>query len=223
MKEQKSAVSGTITADGIWMSHPHAPTSNRRPGLFLDRDGVLVKEVHFLYRVEDVRLESGAAALVRWANDQAIPVVVVTNQSGIGRGMFGWRQFEAVQQEITDLLTAQGAWLDLTVACPYHPEHTPGWGEHHAVWRKPGAGMLRLAARKLNLLENLSWMVGDHESDVAAAKAAGLAGAIHVMTGYGASHRPAALSLNEAGFAVLPASDPAEALPLLQARFVAEQ
>ena len=84
-------------------------------------------------------LEAGAAALVRWANENAIPVVVVTNQSGIDRGLFGWPQFEAVQQEIAARLAAEGARINLTIACPYHPAHTPGWdAQHHSQWRKPG-------------------------------------------------------------------------------------
>jgi len=216
--------SGTITEEGIWLSHmaANAPVQARR-ALFLDRDGVLVEEVNYLHRVSDVRLQRGAAALVRWANGHTIPVVVVTNQSGIDRGMFGWPEFEAVQQEIAGHLAAEGARLDMTVACPYHPEHTPGWGQRHAYWRKPGRGMLDFAIKRLNLLSNSSWMVGDNESDVAAARDAGLAGAVHVMTGHGATFRTAALSMNGPDFAVLPAEDLEKALSLLQSRFVAGQ
>lgn len=222
MKEDLSA-SGILTPDGIWTLQAQPRAVQPRPALFLDRDGVLVKEVHYLHRVEDVQLEVGAAALVRWANLQAIPVVVVTNQSGIDRGMFGWTEFEAVQQRVVELLAGEGARLDLVIACPFHPQHTAGWGERQAMWRKPGAGMFQLSFKLLNILHNVSWMVGDTEGDMAAARAAGLAGGIHLLTGHGPSHRTGALGLNAPEFRVLPAADPAEALGLLQARFVAQQ
>jgi D-glycero-D-manno-heptose 1,7-bisphosphate phosphatase len=215
---------GTITDGRIWLSPVAADGPVQpRPALFLDRDGVLVEEVNYLHRVADVRLQPGAAELVRWANGLAIPVVVVTNQSGIDRGMFGWPEFEAVQQEIAGRLAAEGAKLDMTLACPYHPAHTPDWGQRHAYWRKPGSGLLDFAAKRLNLLQNSSWMVGDNESDVAAAKAAGLAGAVHVLTGHGVSFREAALSMKGPEFAVLPADNLEKVLPLLQSRFVAGQ
>lgn len=215
---------GTVTEEGIWLSRLVGDVPLRpMPALFLDRDGVLVEEVNYLHRVSDVRLQPGAAELVRWANGHEIPVVVVTNQSGIDRGMFGWPQFEAVQQEIAGRLAAQGARLDMTLACPYHPAHTPDWGQRHAYWRKPGSGMLELSSNHLNLLKSSSWMVGDNESDIAAAKTAGLAGAVHVMTGHGATFREAALSMNGPEFAVLPADDLERVLTLLRSRFVAGQ
>jgi D-glycero-D-manno-heptose 1,7-bisphosphate phosphatase len=215
---------GTITEEGIWLSAIAVDVpAQARSALFLDRDGVLVEEINYLHRVSDVRLQPGATDLVRWANGHAIPVVVVTNQSGVDRAMFGWPQFEAVQQEITDRLAAEGVRLDMTLACPYHPEHTPHWGQRHAFWRKPGHGMLEMAFKQLNLLSKSSWMVGDNESDVAAAKGAGLAGAVHVMTGHGATFRKVALSMNGPEFEVLPADNLEMALPLLQSRFVAGQ
>ena len=208
-----------LTKDGIWIS-PATPRRAPRPvpGLLLDRDGVLVREVNYLHRRQDVEIASGAVALLRWAAESGLPVAVVTNQAGIARGIFGWEEFLAVQDEIGARLAAEGARLDLTIACPYHPEHTQGWGTAHAHWRKPGHGMLAHAGELLNLDLSRSWMVGDNESDIAAAKAAGLAGAVHVLTGHGAAFRDGARALGSAGFAVLCADGLPEALDLLRHR-----
>jgi D-glycero-D-manno-heptose 1,7-bisphosphate phosphatase len=188
------------------------------PGLLLDRDGVLVREVNYLHRRQDVEIAPGAAALLRWAAQMGLPVAVVTNQAGVARGIFGWDEFRAVQDEITARLADDGVGVDLTIACPFHPDHTQGWSAAHAHWRKPGPGMLQQAANLLNLDLGRSWMVGDNESDIAAAKAAGLAGAVHVLTGHGAAFRDGARALANANFAVLCAAGLEEALDLLQSR-----
>ncbi len=198
---------GRLTQDGIWVSGGPQKAPAAIPGLLLDRDGVLVEEVNYLHRREDVRLAPGAGALLRWAADQGLPVAVVTNQAGIARGMFDWDDFLSVQEEIGRQLADEGASVDLTLACPFHPEHTAGWNESHAHWRKPGPGMLQLAAELLNLDPSLSWMVGDNESDVAAARAAGLKGALHLLTGHGATYRDAALVLATPRFEVVPVDD----------------
>lgn len=210
---------GRLTDDGIWASGTPKMGAIPIPGLLLDRDGVLVEEVNYLSRRQDVRLALGAGALLRWAAGRNLPVAVVTNQAGIARGLFGWDDFLSVQDEITRQLAAEGARVDLTLACPFHPEHTQGWNESHAHWRKPGPGMLAQAGRMLNLDLSQSWMVGDNESDVAAAHAAGLAGAVHVLTGHGPTYREAARAHTGAGFALLEADDLPAAQGLLDRHF----
>ena len=214
---------GRLTDDGIWVSGTPKKGARQAPGLLLDRDGVLVEEVHYLHRREDVRLAPGAVALLHWAKGQGLPVAVVTNQAGIARGLFGWDEFLAVEDEIARQLAAEGVALDLTLACPFHPDHTRDWSKAHAYWRKPGPGMLLQAGQMLNLDLSKSWMVGDNESDIAAAKAAGLTGGVHVLTGHGTAFREAAIGLKGAGFGVLPAGDLVEALAVLRSHLVAEQ
>ena len=209
---------GRLTDDGIWVSGTPKKGDRPTPGLLLDRDGVLVEEVHYLHRREDVRLAPGAASLLRWARERDLPVAVATNQAGIARGLFGWDEFLAVEDEIARQLAAEGVALDLTLACPFHPDHTRDWSKAHAYWRKPGPGMLLQAGQMLNLDLPKSWMVGDNESDIAAAKAAGLAGAVHVLTGHGAAFRDGARALGNAGFAVLCADGLPDALDLLRHR-----
>ena len=214
-----TAAPGGLTEDGIWVSAvpPRAPQPV--PGLLLDRDGVLVKEVNYLHRRQDVEILPGAVNLLRWARQAGLPVAVVTNQAGIARGVFGWEEFLAVHDEIASRLAAEGVGVDLTIACPFHPDHTPGWSAAHAHWRKPGPGMLLHAAELLNLDLKRSWMVGDNESDIAAAKAAGLAGAVHVLTGHGARYREAAQELNDSGFLVIAAKELGGALGVLSDSF----
>lgn len=155
------------------------------PAAFLDRDGVVVEEVNYLYRVEDVRILPGVIETIRGWNEAGTPVVLVTNQAGVGRGYYGWPDFLAVQGHIEGLLQRHGAWLDGTWACGYHPDGLPPLNEVHAH-RKPGPGMLREAAQVLNLDLERSWLIGDQISDLQAAIAAGLHTAVLVRTGYGA-------------------------------------
>lgn len=199
----------------------HAPPPADQPpraGLFLDRDGVLVAEVEYLHRIADLRLLDGAAAIAAAARAAGVAAIEVSNQSGIARGMYDWTAYEAVEAELDRRLGDAGAALDARVACGLHPDFTPGWTSSDAHWRKPGPGMLTLAADRLALDRGRSWMVGDMASDVAAARAAGLAGCVHVATGHGAGHRAAALDLQTPEFAVLAARDLPQAHEMLAAR-----
>lgn len=187
----------------IWLSDPAPPRAKDRPGLFLDRDGVLVKEVNYLKNKEDVALEAGAAALLRWGREKGLGLVCVTNQSGIARNLITPAEFEAVEAEITRQLAAAGARLDLTIACPYHPDFTPGYAAEHDLWRKPGPRLIEHAGVLMALDLASSWLVGDRARDIEAGKRAGLAGGILVATGYGAHERDEALALARGGFRVV--------------------
>lgn len=207
-----------MLAEGIWMSTGTPARRDGAPALFLDRDGVIVKEVGYLADPRDVALEAGAVDLIAWAHARGLAIASITNQAGIARGRFGWPDFEAVEAEIARRLALAGVAVDLTVACAFHPAHTPGYGAAHAGWRKPGPRMIELAAEKLGVARARSMMIGDKASDIEAARNAGLAGAVHLLTGHGAHERVAALALARPGFAVLAAADPAEALALLKKR-----
>lgn len=186
------------------------------PGLFLDRDGTVIDLVDYLHRAQDVRLLPGAGALVRAANGNGVPVAVTTNQSGLARGYYHWSEYHDVAREVDGQLAAAGAHLDGVAACPHHPDFSPGWGETHAHWRKPGTGMIEELARSLSLDLDRSWAIGDNVSDIESAGAAGLAGAIHVRTGHGARFRDAALALGRDSFPVEPAENLFEAREILQ-------
>ncbi len=144
------------------------------PALFLDRDGVVNQEIGYLHRPEDVRWVEGIFSLARTARRSGYRLVIVTNQSGIARGLYTTAEFEALMSWIAAEFRAEGAPLDAVYHCPYHPVHGLGaWRREHED-RKPAPGMLLRAAREHGLDLRRSLLVGDRCSDIAAANAAGL-------------------------------------------------
>lgn len=174
--------------DGRWAEQYGFATQAGRPALFLDRDGVIVEEVHFLSRVEDIQLVPGVADAIAGVNRAGIPVIQVTNQSGVGRGLFDWAAFRAVNAEINAQLAALGAHMDAVFACGDSGLDLPPSVEDTMGWRKPGAGMLLAAGDMFRPDLSRSYIAGDRVSDLKAAFNAGLAGGWLVMTGYGQEH-----------------------------------
>lgn len=210
-----------IDPDGVWTQIVSVPEPGRA-ALFLDRDGVVIEEGHYLCRADDVRLIPGAAGVISAANARGVPVVIVTNQGGIGRGYYGWDDFAAVQERIAEDLAAAGARVNGVYASPFHPEGVPPYNHASHPSRKPNPGMMLMAADALELDLTRSWIIGDHASDLEAGMRAGLAGGMHVLTGHGThdGERPAALALNGTEFQVLAAESIADAhaqVPLLGA------
>jgi D-glycero-D-manno-heptose 1,7-bisphosphate phosphatase len=142
--------------------------------LFLDRDGVINHEVGYLYAAADVRWVDGIFELCRAAVAMGYKLVVVTNQSGIARGMYTEAQYEELTAWMLQEFVKEGAPLDAVYFCPFHPQHGVGEYKREHEDRKPGTGMLRRAAKELGVELSASVMVGDRWSDVAAANAAGL-------------------------------------------------
>ncbi len=142
--------------------------------LFLDRDGVLNEEVGYLYRPEEVRWVEGAFSLCRTAMELGYKLIVVTNQSGIARGLYGEVEFHTLMEWMHTKLDHEKVRVDGVYFCPYHPEQGVGGYKREHEDRKPGPGMLLRAAREHALDLTQSVMVGDRCSDVAAANAAGL-------------------------------------------------
>ncbi len=159
-------------------------TAKLRPAVFLDRDGTINVEVDHLRRVEDVALIPGAGEAVARLNRAGIPVVVVTNQSGIGRGIFTWEAYGQVMARLADLLAAKGAHIESAFAAPHHPEAEGEYRHHDHPDRKPNPGMLCRAAAELGLDLDRSWMVGDKAIDLQAGRSAGCKSVL-VRTGYG--------------------------------------
>jgi D-glycero-D-manno-heptose 1,7-bisphosphate phosphatase len=132
-----------------------------RPALFLDRDGTIIADAHYPSDPEQVTLIAGAASGVARANAANIPVVVVTNQSGIGRGHITEEQYLSVNARMIELLSAEGAHVDAAYHCPHWPER-----DGQCACRKPGIGMHRDAARAMDLALPASAYVGDRWRDV---------------------------------------------------------
>jgi D-glycero-D-manno-heptose 1,7-bisphosphate phosphatase len=190
-----------LNSDGVWCEIL-ASTTPGRPALFLDRDGAIVEETEYLCRVEDIVMIRGAAGAIAAANKRGVPVVLVTNQAGIGRGYYGWAEFAAVQHAILSALAKEGARIDAVYACAHHPDGQGSLTHPDHPARKPNPGMLLQAAADLALDLKRSWLVGDKAIDVEAAKRAGIAGALQVATGYGGAERERATALASPGFEV---------------------
>ncbi len=154
-----------------------------RAALFLDRDGVVLQPVPYLHKASESVLIEGAAEVIQACNRNDVPVILVTNQSGVGRGMYGWQQFQEVQDELTGQLKKGGARLDLVLACAYHGEGVGEYRVSQHAWRKPQPGMIYEAARILQVDLSRSWIVGDSASDIEAGRSSGLCGGILVLSG----------------------------------------
>ncbi|GAB6053970.1 HAD-IIIA family hydrolase [Magnetospira thiophila] len=176
---------GAFIDDELIWNQCLTPAPRPGPALFLDRDGVVVVEVNYLHEPDKTILIPGAAEVIVRANHLGRAVVLVTNQAGIARGMYGWPEFAATQARLIDLLAAQGAHLDAVYACPHHKSGQPPYGHPSHPARKPNPGLLLRAAAQMSLDMKSSWIIGDRASDIAAGRNAGLAGGLHVLTGHG--------------------------------------
>jgi len=197
-----------VEPDGIWVQvvRPEAAQRLRgRPGLFLDRDGVLLEDPGYLCRPADARPIAGGAEAILAANRRGVAVVVVTNQSGIGRGYYDWDAFAATQARLEAILAAQGARIDMTIACPHHPDGEGAYRHPAHPCRKPRPGMVLRGLDRLALDRQRSWIVGDRVRDLEAGRRAGLSGGLHVATGDGAKERDAVRALAGPAFQVLTA------------------
>jgi D-glycero-D-manno-heptose 1,7-bisphosphate phosphatase len=143
--------------------------------LFLDRDGVINVNHGYVYLANDFDFIDGIFELVKRANAANMKVIVVTNQSGIARGMYTEDDFEDLSRWMIDRFSEQGARIDAVFHCPHHPEAKLERFRSVCDCRKPKAGMLLHAASELNIALASSIMVGDKSIDMQAAAAAGLA------------------------------------------------
>jgi D-glycero-D-manno-heptose 1,7-bisphosphate phosphatase len=154
-----------------------------RGAVFLDRDGTIVEDPGYLHDPAAVQLLPGAAAAIRRLNEAGWPVVVVSNQSGIARGLFTEADYRAVERRVAELLAADGARIDASYFCPHHPEFTGP-----CPCRKPGTQLFQDAQQALGIDFRRSWFVGDRPGDVEPALELGGKGVL-VLTGQGALHR----------------------------------
>jgi len=149
--------------------------TGRRPGLFLDRDGVVNLDRGYVYRPEDFQFLPGIFSLCRKAGDRGYGIVIVTNQSGIARGYYSEADFHRLSSWLIRQFRCQGVRLDGILHCPHHPRVSgPCW------CRKPRPGMLVDAVRRYRLDPRRSIMIGDKRTDIQAARRAGIANVIRM-------------------------------------------
>ena len=150
---------------------------NGVPAVFLDRDGTLIEDTSFVRTPTEVRLIPGATAAVARFNAAGWRTVVVTNQSGIARGLLSEHDYGTVAAHVADLFAAAGAHLDLQLHCPHHPDIT---GDCRC--RKPATGLYEDAIACLGIDPAASWYIGDRLRDLLPAARLG-GSALHVLSG----------------------------------------
>ena len=158
-----------------------------KKAVLLDRDGTLIRERHYLHDPEQVELERNVVPALSRLRDAGYLFIVITNQSGIGRGLYTLEDFRAVMARIRELLAPHDLAIEDVYHCPHHPKEAKGDYLRACDCRKPAPGMLEAAIREHDLDRAASFMVGDSLVDVGAGRAAGLT-TILLRTGYGAEH-----------------------------------
>jgi len=149
-----------------------------RPAVFLDRDGTLNQDTGYVHRIADFRWLPGAVNAVRRLNDAGCYVFVVTNQSGVARGIYDEAAIGNLHCWMNEELRGAGAHIDDMRYCPHHPQASVAAYRVACSCRKPAAGMLLDLMKCWPVIPEASIMIGDRDSDAAAGQAAGIASAI---------------------------------------------
>lgn len=152
--------------------------------VFLDRDGTINEEIHYLHRLEDMHILPGVPEALARLKAAGYRLVVVTNQAGVARGYYTEEDVKRLHMYMNQILRERGAEIDGFYYCPHHPVHGVGSYQKACSCRKPGIGMFRMAEREFSVDKEHSFMIGDKLLDVEAGKSYGLT-SILVGTGYG--------------------------------------
>lgn len=144
--------------------------------VFLDRDGVVNADIGYLWRREDLLWVPGAPAAIRLFNERGWPVVVITNQSGVARGYYQEEDVQSLHLWMNAELNKQGASIDAFYFCPHHPRGAIPAYTRECDCRKPQPGLILQAMAEWEADPATSFLIGDKESDVTAAAAAGIQG-----------------------------------------------
>ncbi|HEV2234212.1 MAG TPA: HAD family hydrolase [Terriglobia bacterium] len=181
-KKKKDKAVQAKKAQATGEARPGAP--GQQTAVFLDRDGTLNQEVGYINHIDRLRLYPWSAEAIRKLNRAGVPVIVLTNQSGVGRGYFSEELVHRVHQKIALELAASEAHLDAFYYCPHHPDSNQAAYKKKCQCRKPLAGMVDEAAKKFHIDVKSSYVVGDSTRDMEMGFNAG-ARTVLVMTGYG--------------------------------------
>lgn len=172
-------------SDKIRRGCPDAPVRVKeaglepRPAVFLDRDGVVNSDKGYVHDIDEFAWMPGAIDAMRFLNQRGYLVFVVTNQSGIGLGLYQEAEFMFLTMWMLDHVDSAGVHIDAVYYCPHHPESPEP--EYFSVCpaRKPGSGMLEMAAKEFEIEKSRSFLIGNRDSDIGAAEAFGIPGHIY--------------------------------------------
>lgn len=157
---------------------------SQRRAAFIDRDGVINEERHYVHRVEDFVLLPGALQGLLRLQEAGYLLVVVTNQAGIARGYYTAAQYDALTDHMLRLARAAGVDIAAVYHCPHHPQAAVASYRLACDCRKPAPGMLLAAARDFGIDLSRSLMIGDKRSDIDAGRAAGVGRCVLVASGH---------------------------------------
>ncbi len=168
--------------------------------VFFDRDGTLINDPGYLNHPDQVQLLDGAAEALRELRGLGYKTVVVSNQSGVARGIVTEEMLGRIHERLRELLAAKEASLDSIYYCPDHPDGVIDQYRKDSDWRKPKPGMLLAAAEEMDIDLAKSWMIGDTERDVEAGRNAGcrtiLISSTRSEHGYSDKGRPDYVAVN---------------------------
>lgn len=156
---------------------------NKNKALFLDRDGVINIDTGYVYKISQFKFQEGIFDLCKLALDRGYLIIIVTNQAGIGRGLYSQSDFFALTNWMLDEFSCKGVDIANVYYCPYHPFAGIGLYKRSSYDRKPNPGMIISAAIDFGLDLKASIMIGDKESDVIAAHSAGIINSILIGCG----------------------------------------
>jgi D,D-heptose 1,7-bisphosphate phosphatase len=152
------------------------PVWQVKPAAFLDRDGVLNIDHGYVHTYENFEWITGARATIKYLNDNGYLVILITNQSGIGRGYYDENTFHVLMELVGKELSQIGAHIDYIYFCPHHPREGLGEYNKDCECRKPKSGMIDEAQKKIKIDMDYSFVIGDSEKDMELAERKGIPG-----------------------------------------------